>query len=438
MFWLWIIVTLFIFTFIVLVHEWWHFLAARFFSVKVEEFWLGIPPRAKKLFYDKKWTLFSLNWLPLWGFVRLKWESQGSVQVYSKDWNFLSLWDIKKKISHDEKLYYKNGEVIWKNEREGLRHMISENDDKENLHQKPYWQQSVVILGGVAMNLVLAWIIFSLLFFFWVKPIGINTVLKTDVRSLLIPTEEQSIQIWILTRGNGLLLHPIENSYASQAGIRENDIVLQIGGEKVTSLDSFRSKLRLFTSKKVNVFLLRWNTIIQIAVQVWSDWKIGSYISDNITYNKDFHYQMPFLQSILFGWKEVYAQSVLTLEWLQYISSKILFPQKAWEREEAIQTMSWPIWVTQIVTDGLFLGFSFLCIIIALISVNLGVFNLLPIPALDGGRFLFICIHSIFILFWKKRSIPMYVENSVHILFFLVLIAMSLLIGYNDVIKLIH
>ncbi len=96
---IWIIVSILIFSIIVLIHELWHFSTARFFKVKVEEFGLGIPPRAKKLWKDKKGTLYSLNWLPLWGFVKLTWETPDNL--------------IK--------------------------------SEKYNLLNKPYWQQSIII-----------------------------------------------------------------------------------------------------------------------------------------------------------------------------------------------------------------------------------------------------------------------------------------------------
>ena len=58
---LWIVTSIIIFSIIVLAHEYGHFKTARIFWVRVEEFWLGIPPRAKKLLTDKKWTLFTLT-----------------------------------------------------------------------------------------------------------------------------------------------------------------------------------------------------------------------------------------------------------------------------------------------------------------------------------------------------------------------------------------
>ena len=66
-----IFVFIIIFSVLVLVHEWGHFYFARRAGIKVEEFGIGLPPRAKKLYKDKKGTIYSLNWIPFGGYVRL-------------------------------------------------------------------------------------------------------------------------------------------------------------------------------------------------------------------------------------------------------------------------------------------------------------------------------------------------------------------------------
>lgn len=103
---LWILTAILIFSVVVIVHEWWHFKSARIFWVKVEEFWLWIPPRAKKLFTDKKWTLFSLNWLPLWGFIKLTWEIPKTFLIYDENKNLLDNETIEKFIS-EKKRYFR-------------------------------------------------------------------------------------------------------------------------------------------------------------------------------------------------------------------------------------------------------------------------------------------------------------------------------------------
>jgi len=67
-----ILLALVVFFIVVFIHEMGHFLLSRWSGVKVLEFGIGIPPRLKKLFRDKKGTDWTLNWLPIGGFVRLK------------------------------------------------------------------------------------------------------------------------------------------------------------------------------------------------------------------------------------------------------------------------------------------------------------------------------------------------------------------------------
>ncbi len=402
---IWILVSIILFSIIVLVHEFWHFAAARFFWVKVEEFGLWIPPRAKKLFKDKKWTLFSLNWLPIWGFVKLYWENP----------NFL-----------------KN------------------KNDKNALFNKPAWQQSIIILAWVFMNFLLASIIFSILFFTWIKPIGINTKIETDLDLKLIPNYEQAIESWLLIKEDWLILSPVEWSIAEKAGIEEWDVLLKspypplgtfpprekenfINAEEIIKIiwDNPWNKL-IFTIK-------RNNKTIEIPIIPSPSGgglgrgKIGSYISPNITLNTDFQYNYWFINSIKYWFKETFNQSLLTVKWLWMLVWNILNPKTPEIREEALSQVRWPIWIVDFISDSLKWWIVFLIIIWAVISINLWVFNLLPIPALDGWRFLFITINGVIEkIFWKK-AINENTENIIHVWFFMFLIALSLLIAYNDI-----
>jgi regulator of sigma E protease len=72
------------------------------------------------------------------------------------------------------------------------------------------------------------------------------------------------------------------------------------------------------------------------------------------------------------------------------------------------------------------------------ISINLWVFNLLPIPALDGGRFIFITTNGLIKKFLWRSAINAQIENLIHFWFFVLLIALSILIAYNDIIKIIN
>ncbi|MBP7823389.1 site-2 protease family protein, partial [Candidatus Gracilibacteria bacterium] len=105
-----ILLALFVFFIVVFIHEMGHFLVARWSGVKVHEFGIGIPPRLRRLFTDKHGTEWTLNWLPIGGFVRLKGEDLISPESHAKD----------------------------------------------SLARAPWWKQVLILLAGVTMNFLLA------------------------------------------------------------------------------------------------------------------------------------------------------------------------------------------------------------------------------------------------------------------------------------------
>lgn len=384
-----IIVAIIIFSVIILIHEWGHFSAARFFGVKVEEFGLWIPPRAKKLFFDKKWTLFSLNWLPIGWFVRLKWEDPHTLQ------------DIK---------------------------------DPEALINKPFYAQAIIILGGIIMNFLLAAAIFSILFATWVKPIWINDRIQTSWNILLIPTYEQAIEKWILIKNPWIVVSPIAWSIAEKAWLKKWDIIIEVNNQKISSSSDFIDLVKQNSSLELTLK----DNIETIALQTDIDGKIWSYIGDNIILNENFEYKYSLIDSIKYWFIETYNQSRLTLSALGSLVRKIARPETPVERTEAIAQVSGPIWIVDFISNSITNGIKFLLIISAVISINLWVFNLLPIPALDGGRFIFISLNSFMkSIFWKK-AIPENIEAIIHVWFFVLLIILSILIAYNDILKILQ
>jgi len=432
----WIIVSLLVFSFIVIFHELGHFLSARFFWVKVEEFWLGIPPRAKKLFYDKYGTLFSLNWLPLWGFVRLKWEQIPHFELYNKEKKLLSQKEILKYIEDKKEIFEKNGNKISKNIEKQIEKLIKDSFDNDSFIQKNYFKQSIIILGWVFMNFLLAGLIFSLLFFVWTKPVWVNTIIPINQESKLVPSFEEALKSGFLVKNPWFYLSPITWSIAENAGIQEGDILEKIEGIKVDTNEKAIEIIQNSPNKQLKLEIKRDNKNITLTITPSEEGKIGCYIGENIAVNQDFKYKYPIGDAFLYGFQEMYVQSILTGKWIALILGNIFLPETPKEREEALQNLSGPIGIVGLVSEWIKEGWKFIFILGAVISINLGVFNLLPIPALDGWRFIFICINA----FSKKiikKSIPSKLETSIHIYFFLLLIALSIIITYNDINKLI-
>jgi len=399
---IWIITAIIIFSIIILVHEFGHFKSARIFEVKVEEFWLWIPPKAKKIFTDKKWTIYTLNRLPLWWFVRLKWEN-------------------------------------W------------QDNSKDSLVSKKSWQQAIIILAWVFMNFILAIFIFSILFFIWVSPIWINNQIKINSDVKLIPTPEKALEIWLIIEKPWVYLIPTPDSIAKKSGIKDYDLVLKINDWEIKNHEELKNIISKnpentlileVKRSKNNCDITKNNTCdfenISVNITPNSEWKIWSYLVPNTEINKDFVYKYWFFESIKYGTFETYWQIILTFKWIGMLARKIFNPETPKEREEAIAQVSGPIGMVDFMTKSIGNGIIFILIIWAIISINLWVFNLLPIPALDGGRFLFILINGIIRNIFGKKAINETLEWIIHVGFFIFLIALSLLIAYNDVYKIIN
>ncbi|MDP5038978.1 MAG: site-2 protease family protein, partial [Candidatus Gracilibacteria bacterium] len=190
-----IIVAIIVFSIIILVHEYGHFKSAKIFGVKVEEFGLGIPPKAKELFKDKDGTKYTLNWLPLGGFVKLKGENPISYNIFDKNKKRLNNENILKKINNNDDIFDIKGKKIDENLKKEIFEQIKDYEKSDSLVNKNPIQQSIIILAGVFLNFVLAFFIFFILFLIGVKPIGVNNSINTNLDLKLIPTLEKAIEI---------------------------------------------------------------------------------------------------------------------------------------------------------------------------------------------------------------------------------------------------
>lgn len=435
---LWIIVAFLVFTIVVLIHELWHFAAARKFGVRVEEFWLWIPPRAKKLFYDKKWTLFSLNWLPIWGFVKLTWEQINTFNIYDGNKKIYNNYDLEKDIKNNKDIYYKNAEKIDELTKKEILFKLEENKADYNLSNKNPWQQAIIILAWVFMNFLLAFLIFFILFMVWIKPIGINSKIDTNLDIKIIPTYENALKDWLIIKDDWIILYPIEWSIAEKAGIYSWSILYSINGIDIKNPNQIINIIEENKWKNIELSIIdNENNNKNIDIIVPLEWKIWAYLSENISINDDYIIKYSFI----WAWKQAFIETknqiLLTFKWIWLLIKKIFNPETPKEREEAIESMSWPIWIVNFISNSLSAWFVFIIIIWAIISINLWVFNLLPIPALDWWRFLFITVNSIIKkIFWKK-IISEKIEWFIHFWFFVLLIALSLIIAYNDINKII-
>lgn len=433
------------FSIIVLLHEYGHYKTARFFWIHIEEFGLWIPPRAKKLWKNKDGTLFSLNWIPLGWFVKISWESEFFLSYHSKKWKLLTQkWLLKKLHSWDD-IYTKKWATINQQERKLILARLESQKSWSNFYEKHILAKSAVLLAGVVMNFILAACIFSVLFFIGVKPVWINTFIETTTPSKIIPSYDDALKEKILIEWDGILLFPIEWSLAESSWIMQWDILTNIDWVDISDIESAQNIIQSSANKNLLLTLTSWPCIDTwncitytnklLELRLGEDALIWSYLSPNVTQDKNFVYKYWFVESIKFWILETYSQIRLTLSWLWVLVKNIFNPETPQDRQEAIESVAGPIGIVTVITESMSRWVAILIILWAIISVNLWVFNLLPIPALDGWRLLLLWIRSaVDKIFWKSR-LSWDLENLVHVMFFLLLIALSIIIAYNDIIK---
>ena len=364
-----IIAFIIIFSALILVHEWGHFIMARKAGIKVEEFGIGLPPRAKKIYKDKKGTIYSLNWIPFGGYVKLFGEDATDAKVLKSKTSFAS---------------------------------------------KSILQRTSVIVAGVFMNFVLAWVLITIGFTVGMKPFILShDDIERFEASGLIQSEEV------------LYIHEIiEGSPLAKTELQAEDMILFINGEPVPEADALSEVL--VPGEATILTLLRGDKIGVLRVFPDEEAKLGFVVSnrDNIVYLEDQKY--PVHIAPLMAAKEVGKLSYKTLEMLGNVVTSLV------SKLTVPNGVAGPVGIFKMTGFYAQEGVIELLKFMALLSISLGVINIMPFPALDGGRFLFI----IFEVVLRKRPSAKW-EATIHGIGFILLMLLILVITWNDIKNLI-
>ena len=354
-----IVAFILILSLLVLIHELGHFLLAKRFGIKVEEFGFGFPPRV----FGKRIgeTLYSINLLPVGGFVKLYGEDAagggkvGGAKVKNKNY-----------------------------------------DLKRAFFARSAWQRALIVLAGVVMNFLLAVVLISYLF---------------ATQGVSIPGKTVRI-VEVLKDGP---------SYV--AGIKNDDIILSINAKMVEKNEDFIAETKAHLGEAVTVRVKRGEKIIAITLiprleSPKGEGPLGVGIS-NIEIKKYSWYEAPF-----FGTVEALKFSYLIGKGLfDMLINLVLHGQKP-------TGVAGPVGVAQLTGQAVSYGFNATMWFVALLSLNLAVLNVLPIPALDGGRLFFILIEMV-----TRKKINQRYEAYAHAVGLVVLLGLIVLITVFDVVR---
>jgi len=355
---------------LILVHELGHFLLAKLFGVKVEEFGLGFPPRL----WGKKIgeTVYSLNLLLFGGFVKIFGED-GEKQFQSTN-----------SSESTNNIRISDGFV--------------DSDYGRSFIGQPIWQRSVIVLAGIFMNLVLGWLVLSVVFMLG-SP---SHLMVADVAP---------------------------DSPASGAGISRGDFILEISQAGKILSDPLKASdfIEFMKDAKGEQVLLKvrhQGTVKEVAVAGRQNPPAGQGPLDVSLIEAGFPAE-PFFKSIGTAFTTTVKTTGLIVVAFVNLFGKIFVSP------EVLETVSGPVGIFALASQAGSMGLVYLLQLMALISLNLAVLNFIPFPALDGGRFLFLLLEKI-----KGSPISPKFQRAVNTVGFAFLIVLMVIVTVRDISRL--
>jgi regulator of sigma E protease len=367
-----IIIFIIVLVVLILVHEFGHFISAKKSGIRVDEFGIGFPPRI----FGKKIgeTTYSLNWIPFGGFVK----------IFGEDPDEAS---------------------------------ISGPDSKRSFVNKKRRIQALVIAMGVIFNMLLAVILFSTGFFIGMPvsnddPLVVDKgyeIVNADLTVISV-LENTPADIAGLKAGDKILSVATRNETVDEIGaVTVSDFIAGHNGEEIAFIYERRGKVALAE-------IVPESGIVEDEPERAV---IGTLLGTVGTLKLPIH-------------KAIIEGAVLTYEMTILIAVGLgSFIASAFTLSADLSQVAGPVGIVGLVGDAAALGLVALLNFTAIISIHLAIINLLPFPALDGGRLVVIAIEAI-----KKSAIKPKIVNTVNTVGFVLLILLMLVVTYSDIIKL--
>ena len=342
-----VVIALLVFGFLIFIHEFGHYIFARIFKVKINEFSIGMGP--KLVWYDSKKTgiRYAISMLPIGGYVAMAGEDD-------------------------------------------------ESDDPDSFDKKPAWQRFIITFAGAAVNLIAGFIATAILV--TMSPIGNTTVAK------FVEGEEYGFEI-----------------SSEESGLMVGDRIIAVDGKKVSIPDELSYEIMRRGTHPLDITVIRDGVEMTIpdvvfpgmteegqsfGVMDFQVYRIDKSVGNVLSHS----FQKSFL-TVRMCWESIY----------DLFTGRYTFA-----------AVSGPVGISSAIGDAAKMGFTSLLSIVALISINLGFMNLLPIPALDGGRLI-----TIFVEMITKRKLPKKVEGMINTVGLMALLLLSFVILIKDVIQII-
>ncbi len=364
-----LLIFLLIIVLLILVHEWGHFCAAKLFGIRVDEFGIGFPPRLWSFVRGE--TVYSLNVVLLGGFVRMFGE-------HGKE---------------DSPL--------------------PEEDKRKNFSYKPRGVQVLVVLAGILFNLLFAWLVLS------VGYVG------------GLPTSAEHIGVGHVQDIQTTIVDVIPSSPASLAGINPGDVVLQAQTATATTFPGA-------TSGEVQQFIVaHQNESVILTIERSGVKKVflAKPESGLVAGHKAIGVELDDVGILKLSPPQAFLEGAV-LFWHMFTSTAMglaSFFSSLVHGSANFSEVSGPIGIADIGVAAVHQGFAAVVVLTGLISINLALINVIPIPGLDGGRLVLVAIEAI-----HRRQLPERVVTLFTLIGFLLLIILLLVVSYHDIVRILY
>lgn len=388
---------------LVLIHEAGHYFVAKFFKIKVEEFGYGFPPRL----WAKKFgeTEYSINWLPIGGFVKLFGEDDaGGGRVSAVESS------RKKVVSENTKKHTTS-------------YRLPATDLNRAFFARPAWQRALVVLAGVIMNVILAIVIYYT--YLGLSGFKAELPLLTDHTFFGV---NQTVKSDIIISGVA------KNSPASRAGITAGSEVVKVDDKTIEKVDEFLTYIASHKGKEITL--------------TWKDLQTNKETTKVLTprvevpkgegsLGVNFYPMQTAVLSYDTPVQKIFSGIIHPLNLMDYnfVVIRHLIQVSFQEKTAApiSEGLSGPVGIYSVVGAIVHIPdmkerILNLLNLAGLLSMSLAFFNVLPIPALDGGRLFFILIEMV-----TRKKVSQTFEAAAHQVGMIFLLGLLLLITFKDV-----
>lgn len=352
---------------LITLHELGHFILARRFGVKVEEFGIFLPPRllGKKIGE----TIYSINLIPLGAFVKVKGE-------------------------------------------EGPTDKEDKNNDQDSFYSKPIWKRSLIIAGGVIAFWIVAFVLLTIVAF-----LGMPQVVEDDYNVVNIPTVVMIVSV-------------AQNSPAEASGLKIGDIIYGLKAEEeildVSKIKTVQNFIENNKGKETTIKVKRGDNFFDVKIIPRQNVSEGEGPIGVVLARIAYQFY-PWYKAPLKGIQETIGITFNIISSLIGVLASLFKGEGLPAGAEFVG----PVGIGKIMTEFFELGFASYLRFLAILSIYLAIFNILPIPALDGGKLMFLLIEKL-----KGKPVSSNLEQKVTAFFFAALLFLLIIITIKDIIKL--